>query len=76
MSEYESKATITKISAVSRASVKVNDSFYTVEYQEERTLPVDIEFNIEEERAILWDTVNTECDSQVKDIINTFKRNQ
>ena len=75
MSEYESKATITKISAVSRASVKVNDSFYTVEYQEERTLPVDMEFNIEEERAILWDTVNTECDSQVKDIINTFKRN-
>ena len=69
-----SKAKITTIRATSRASVKVNDNFYTVEYMEERVLPQDIEYNIEEERKALWDTVNNECDGQIEDIIKTFKK--
>lgn len=71
MAKVESKATITRIVATSRASVKVRDSFYTVEYSEERTLPPDAD--IDAERLLLWDAVNTECDGQVEDILKTYK---
>lgn len=62
----------TTIKASSRASVKVGDSFYTVEWTEERT--VDPEDNLEEERASLWDTANGEVDNQIQDILNAFKK--
>lgn len=71
--EYESKAIITKIQATSRASVKIRDSYYTVEYTEERTIPDIEDIDIEEERALLWDTVNAECDGQIADIVEQFK---
>lgn len=71
---YESKAKTTKISATSRASVKVRDSYYTVEYQEERAIPDIDSVDLEREREMLWATVNDECDRQVQDIINTFKK--
>lgn len=62
------------IKFTSRASVKVGDSFYTVEACEERAIP-DIEnINIEEERSDLWDTVNEECDKQIEQILETFKK--
>ena len=69
----ESKAIITTISATSRASVKVRDNFYTVEYCEERALPNDEDIDIEAERQMLWDTVNSECDNQIEEILKTFK---
>lgn len=69
----ESKAIITKISATSRASVKVRDNFYTVEYSEERAIPADMDIDIEAERQMLWDTVNSECDNQIEEILKTFK---
>ena len=69
----ESKAIITTIRATSRASVKVRDNFYTVEYCEERTLPNDADIDIEAERQMLWDTVNRECDNQIEEILRTFK---
>lgn len=60
------------IKATSRASVKVADSFYTVEYCEERSIdPDDI---IEEERKKLWDTCNNEVDGQIEDILKSFSR--
>lgn len=62
----------TTIKASSRASVKVGDSFYTVEWTEERT--VDPTDDLEEERANLWDTANTEVDNQIRDILNAFKK--
>jgi hypothetical protein len=62
----------TTIKASSRASVKVGDSFYTVEWTEERT--VSPEDDLEEERANLWDTANDEVDNQIKDILNAFKK--
>lgn len=66
-------AKTTTIKATSRASVKIRDNYFTVEYSEERIIP-DIEgVDIEEERAELWDTVNTECDNQILEIKNTFK---
>lgn len=69
----ESKAKVTTIRATSRASVKVKDSFYTVEYSEERALPTDCEVDISHERELLWATVNSECDAQIEDILKTFK---
>lgn len=60
------------IRATSRASVKVNDSFYTVEYCEERS--IDPDDNVEEEREKLWDTCNTEVDNQIEDILKTFSK--
>ena len=70
--EYQSKAKITKISAISRASVKIRDSFYTVEYGEERAIP-EGDVDIEKEREELWYTVNDECDRQIDQIIQEFK---
>ena len=68
-----SKAITTNIKFTSRASIKIDDAYYTVECCEERMIP-DIEgIDIEEERKALWDTVNQQCDDQITDIINTFK---
>lgn len=61
---------ITSIRATSRASVKVADSFYTIEYCEERS--IDPNDNIEEERQKLWDTCNNEVDAQIEDILKSF----
>lgn len=62
---------VTVIKAISRASVKIRDSFYTVEYGEERS--IDEGDNIEEERKKLWDTCNCEIDNQLEDIVKSFK---
>lgn len=60
------------IRATSRASVKVGDSFYTVEWCEERSInPAD---DIVEERAALWETCNTEVDNQIEEILRTFRK--
>ena len=71
--KYESKAIISSIKATSRASVKIGDSYYTMEYCEERIIPDDENINIEEERRLLWDTVNIEVDGQIEDALKTFK---
>ena len=71
--KYEPKAVINKITATSRASMKVKDNFFTIEYSEERIIP-DIEgVDIEQERTALWDTVNGECDKQMEIIAETFR---
>lgn len=72
MSEYESKAKTKSISATSRASVKVGDSFYTLEYSEERTIPQVKGVDLEMERQLLWDCVNNECDRQIQDVLQMF----
>ena len=66
------KATTKTIKASSRASVKVKDNYYTVEYTEERTVPNTKNIDIEQERAELWQCVNNECDNQIEDILKTF----
>lgn len=60
-----------EIQAISRASVKIHDNFYTVEYLEKRVVPDDA--NMEVERAALWETVNGEVDRQIEEIVTTFK---
>lgn len=68
------KGKTTSIKFTSRASVKVNDSFYTVEACEERSIPDLEDVNMEEERQDLWDTINTECDNQIQEILKTFRK--
>lgn len=70
---YESKAKTTRIVATSRASIKVRDNFYTVEYSEERTVPDVEDVDLAQERKILWDEVNAVVDDQCASIIETFK---
>lgn len=72
--EYQSKAITNSIKFTSRASVKVGDSFYTVEATEERLIPAIDDVDIEAERKLLWDTVNNEVDRQIEDILKTYKK--
>jgi len=65
-----SKAVTTSIKASSRASIKVGDNYYTIEYTEERSVPEDC--NLDEERTYLWETVNGEVDNQIQDIIEAY----
>lgn len=64
---------VTSIRATSRASVKVADSFYTVEYCEERSIDEEID-DVVEERKKLWDTCNNEVDAQIEDILKSFSK--
>lgn len=61
----------TAIRITSRASIKVKDSFYTIEYCEERSIPEGAD--LEEERADLWNMCNAEVDNQLEDIIRMSK---
>jgi len=72
--EYAPVGKTTAIRFTSRASVCVDKNYYTVEACEERLIP-DIEgVDIEAERQALWDTVNEQCDEQVKEIIEVYRR--
>ena len=65
-SNYEPKAIISTIRATARASIKVYDNFYTMEYCEERVIP-DVEgVDIEKEKKALWNAVLTEVDNQAE----------
>ena len=59
---------------MSRAAIKIRDNFYTVEYQEERSLPEDVEFDIEQERQLLWDETNKVVDNQIQEILTAFRK--
>ena len=72
MSEYESKAKITKISATSRMSIRLKENYFTIEYTEERVIPDLPDIDIGKERELLWDTVNGQCDDQAAIINETF----
>lgn len=64
-------AKTTLIRAISRASIKISDNFYTVEFGEERS--VEDTDNLESERADLWETCNGEVDRQIEEIMQMFK---
>lgn len=74
MNEYKQKAKTQSIRVTSRASVKVNESFYTVEYCEERIIPDLPDVDIDKERALLWDKANSETDAQIEDILRIYKK--
>lgn len=72
--EYESKAMTRSIKFTSRMSVKIRDTYYTVEACEERVLPEDGSALVDKERALLWNTVHGECEDQVQAIFDVQKR--
>lgn len=74
MEERTQKAVTTKITATSRAAIKLKDNFYTMEYSEERAVPeglTDVEMH--GERSLLFDDVNAVIDNQVEDLIKSFR---
>lgn len=72
--DYEVKGVPTKITATSRAAIKLKDNYYTVECSEERAIPDVDGVDIEKERQALFDDVNATVDMQIEDIYNTFKK--
>lgn len=72
---YESKAKVVTISGTSKATVQVNNNYYSFSYSEERQLPEnDKDVCIERERELLWDTLNSEVDRQVEQIVQLYKK--
>ncbi len=71
---YESKAVINKITATSRMSIKKKDTFYTLEYSEERLIPTVDGVDIAQEKKLLWDAVNEEVDNQILDVEELYKK--
>lgn len=64
--------TVKNIHFISRASVKINDSFFTVEYGEDREL--DQSDNYQEEVTRLIDDCNAIVDNQILEIKDMFKK--
>lgn len=76
--EYFSQAVPTLIRATSRVSVKLNESFYTFEFLEERAFPIGLveegQINFEKEKEMLWDEVHSQVDKQVSDVVSMLKQ--
>ena len=71
--KYESKAVTTKIVATSRGAIKIRDNYFTVEFSEERSIPEVAGVDIEAERQLLWDDVNSSVDEQIRELVNTYR---
>lgn len=59
------------ISATSKISTELNNVWYAFSFTESREIQDDS--NIEDERINLWNTVNTQVDTQVQDVIFAIK---
>ena len=67
--QYIPKAKPKIIKFISRASIKIKDSFYTMEYGEERQIDNFDEVNIDLEKQALIDDCNKVVDDQLQEII-------
>ena len=73
--EYIQKGKTVKIAATSKATVQIQNNYYSFSYTEERELPQDDnEVNLEMERKLLWETLNAEVDNQIEEITNIYKK--
>lgn len=63
----QGKTTILR--ATSRASVKINDCFYTFEFTEEIDTRHVKDSNLEAEKNMLWERVHQQVDNQVRQIV-------
>lgn len=75
MSNYISKAIPKTIKFSSRASVKVKEQYYTIEYGEERQIDNFNEVDLEKEKQMLIDDCNAVVDNQVKEIVDLLVKN-
>ena len=58
------------IRGTSRMAIKVRDNYYTVEFTEERSVPNNLNIDLEQEKQLLFDSVQDTVYSQVQEIIN------
>lgn len=71
---YVQQGKTVKIAGTSKATVQINNNYYSFSYTEERELPEDdSRVNLDEERKLLWDTLNNEVDNQIEQIMNVYK---
>lgn len=62
-----------EIRADSSATVEINKKWFKVSYGETRIINNPQTVNMDEERQKIWNTVNSEVDKQIQDIIESFK---
>lgn len=62
-----------EIRADSSATVEINKKWFKVSYGETRIINNPQAVDMNEERQKIWDTVNSEVDKQIQDIIESFK---
>lgn len=72
--EYTVKGKPKTISALCRQSVSQYGNYYTIEYKEERELPLDEDINLNKEKEALWYSVNSEVDKQLNDLMEWVER--
>ena len=71
---YRQQAKVIKISGTSKATVQIKNNYYSFSYSEERELPEDqSRVDIEKERELLWETLNSEVDNQINEIMELYK---
>ena len=62
-----------EIRADSSATVEINKKWFKVSYGETRIINNPQAVDMNEERQKIWDTVNGEVDTQIQDIMESFK---
>lgn len=75
MAQYESKALPKIFGGVSRASVKIKDSFYTFEASLQKEFPAGTdmsEVEMDQEWKLLYDELNALVDEQIDDVEKTY----
>lgn len=71
---YRQQAKVIKILGTSKATVQIKNNYYSFSYSEERELPEDqSRVDIEKERELLWETLNSEVDNQINEIMKLYK---
>ena len=65
------KMQVSKINAVSRASLKIKDMFYTFEFGVE--VMIDPKDDIEVVKEKLWNDSHSEVDKQISDVVSPKK---
>ena len=71
---YVPKAVPTTISAKVKLTVKIKDNYFSVEGNEERTIPVEAkDVDLSKEWDLLWEDVETVCDNELANIISEMR---
>lgn len=70
---YTPKATPTAIAATVSSTLKLRDNYFKVEVHEERSVPAEVDVDMEREWQFLLDELNTVCDDQTDEIIKSFR---
>lgn len=74
-SNYTPKAKPTIIKFTSRASTKIKDQYYTIEYGEERQIDDFNTVDMDKEKRALIDDCNEVVDNQIKEIVEMLTTN-